>query len=352
MIEQALFFAIGFLAATLAAIVALPALVRRAARLYEARSRLQAPATEKQALAERDALRAQHAVECARIERRATLAEERAVALRSESGRQAVRLIALEADTAEIETLRREKGELEGALTASQTELADLSDERDKAVAAEAEASRRIAEVEAEASRDRARIAILGARSEQMEGRHDELSRSARSAAEAAEQTQTELQAAREAEARRAADLEDRLRATLADRDAELKAAEAKAKELEALLDAREREARAVTSSASERAGSHAAALTSMEEALKASRAERDALQQETDELRAKRDSAGEAADAALREAIARLGGEVARLWAERSAAIEPGTFGLGTDDVADAGEGGSRAVRSRATAG
>ena len=49
LIEQALFFAIGFLAALLAAVVALPVVAARAMRLAEARARLRAPATEKQA---------------------------------------------------------------------------------------------------------------------------------------------------------------------------------------------------------------------------------------------------------------------------------------------------------------
>lgn len=65
-------------------------------------------------------------------------------------------------------------------------------------------------------------------------------------------------------------------------------------------------------------------ALNATREALKASRAERDALQREIDNMRARQNGAGEAADAALREAIVRLGAEVARLWAKGSAVSHP----------------------------
>jgi chromosome segregation ATPase len=371
--EQALYFAIGFLVASLAAIAILPALARRAARLSEARSRLQAPRTEKQAIAERDALRAQLAVENARIERRAVLAEERAIALRAEGGQQAVRLVALQADAAErenalierqteIETLRRDMQALEDSLAASQVALNDLTAQRDTAQSSADAASDRVGALEAEANRDRAKIAILAARSEHVEGRLDELSRTSKSAADAADRTQARLAADLGEESRKAAALEDRLRAALtladslsgqtadrqrtleelerrlaasetareqgliemsrqlaavSDRDAEIKSAQAKARELEALIAAREREARAVGVSAGERSDSLATALASMEEALHAARAERELLRRENDELRA--EPAG--GDAALRAAIEKLGHEVARLWAEREGA-------------------------------
>ena len=129
LIEQALYFAMGFLVASLAAVVWTPIVSRRARRLSEARARLQAPMSEKQAIAERDALRAQHAVDQVRLERRLTLAEEASIALRSELGRQSVKVITLEADATEhrsfdfdrrkqIEALSAERRDLEVALGA------------------------------------------------------------------------------------------------------------------------------------------------------------------------------------------------------------------------------------------
>ena len=55
----------------------------------------------------------------------------------------------------------------------------------------------------------------MGARSEHMEGRHDELSRSAKSADEAAEKTRARLAADLGEETRKTAALEERLRAAL-----------------------------------------------------------------------------------------------------------------------------------------
>ena len=56
-IEPALYFAIEFLVAALAAVVLMPVASRRARQLADARARLQAPISERQAVAERDALR-------------------------------------------------------------------------------------------------------------------------------------------------------------------------------------------------------------------------------------------------------------------------------------------------------
>src|SRR5208283_2693999 len=188
LIEQALYFAIGFLAASLAGVVWTPIVSRRAKRLAEARARLQAPISERQAIADRDALRAEHAVQQVRLERRMTLAEEAAIGLRAELGRLSVNLIALEADArehrsadfdrrAQIEALTSQCRDLEVALGASQSAIHDLLAQRDRAAAAEAAAVARQNELEAEASRARARSAILAARAENLEGRCDVLTR-------------------------------------------------------------------------------------------------------------------------------------------------------------------------------
>ena len=70
MVESALFFVVGFLCATLLALLAAPAMSHRARRLANARARLQAPLSESQARAERDALRAIQAVEIVRMEKK------------------------------------------------------------------------------------------------------------------------------------------------------------------------------------------------------------------------------------------------------------------------------------------
>src|SRR5271166_2322858 len=138
LIEQAIYFAIGFLVAALAGVVWTPIVSRRATRLAEARARLQAPISERQAIAERDALRAEHAVEHMRLERRLTLAEEDSIGLRAEAGRQSVKIITLEADAAhhravdlerraEIDELRSERRSLEATLGASQSAIHDLT---------------------------------------------------------------------------------------------------------------------------------------------------------------------------------------------------------------------------------
>ena len=225
-IEPALYFAIGFLVAALAAVVLMPVASRRARRLADARARLQAPISERQAVAERDALRAEHAVAEVRLERRVTLAEEASTALRAELGRKSVRVIMLEADAAEqlsvdfdrrarIAELESECRNLEVAIGASQIAIRDLAAQRDRADAAEAAALARQNELDAEASHARAKAAIMAARAESVEGRYDHHSRSAQAAAEKAEAVRAELARALAEQSARASGLEERLRQAL-----------------------------------------------------------------------------------------------------------------------------------------
>ena len=218
LIEQALFFAIGFLVASLAAVVAMPIMSRRAMRLARARAALNAPVTEKQAIAERDALRAVHAVEQVRLEHRFEAAEEASAELRAALGRQSVKVIEFEADSAErervifdqraeIERGALERHELQVALGASQIALHDALAQRDRVRAAEGAAALRQSELEAEASRDRARIAILSARTQDLEGRLEGLSRQDRATPEKTAAVMAQLAAERA----RARDLEGRL---------------------------------------------------------------------------------------------------------------------------------------------
>ncbi len=397
-IEPALYFAIGFLVAALAAVVLMPVASRRARRLADARARLQAPISERQAVAERDALRAEHAVAEVRLERRVTLAEEASTALRAELGRKSVRVIMLEADAAEqssvdfdrrarIAELESECRNLEVAIGASQIAIRDLAAQRDRADAAEAAALARQNELDAEASHARAKAAIMAARAESVEGRYDHHSRSAQAAAEKAEAVRAELARALAEQSARASGLEERLRqalnlspglrenasrgdanleetrrrladlesrlafseqireetllengrqlAALADREAALKAAQARAVELDARLAQVGSDARANENAAALRAQTLITAHAAMEGSLRAARGDRESLSRENDALREKIAALSGSAihgaeDAALRESIERLGREVARLFAARKAEKR--------DDLAPAG--------------
>jgi chromosome segregation ATPase len=405
-IEPAIYFAIGFLVASLAAVVLTPVASRRARRLAEARARLQAPLSERQAIAERDALRAEHAVAEARLERRMTLAEEAAIALRAELGHRSVRIVTLEADAAEqssldfdrrarIEALESQCRDLEVAMGASQIAIHDLVAQRDKAHAAEAAAAARQIELEAEASRIRAKAAIMAARAESLEGRYDHHSRSAKTAAEGAEAVRAELARALSEQSERALKLEERLREALALNeslregasrgDGILEDTQRRLADLESRLAFSER----VREETLLENGRQLAVLADREAALRAAqaraveldarlaqagadaRAEHEVVSRENDALRAKiaelsASAIHAAEDAALRESIERLGREVTRLFAVRKAAkredpAPSGRFpfagpeaGVLVDPSSDGrpafAEGaGRRAVRSRA---
>ena len=269
MIEQAIFAAVGFLIATLLALAAAPAVARRARRLAEARARLLAPLSEAQAIADRDALRAQHAIEIVRLERRLRAAEEAAATRKVEAGRQLVRLIALEeaatTGVGDLEAARREVNELRGQLGAVQNALADIDVHRDR-VEARLEDSQTLAEER------RGEIATLETRLAALEVRLADAERAAAVAAE------------------RAAAEQDRLRAALADAEARLARSEA-ARE-EAVLENRRQ---------LERLAERGGAAANVETTARPDR------------------------DKALRAAIARIGRDVARLEGRRRVAeVEP----------------------------
>ena len=378
MIEQALFFAIGFIVALFAAVVATPVFSRRAMRLAAARARIQASMTERHAAADRDSLLAMHAVELVRLEHRLAVAEDDAMRLRVAVGRQSVQVIVLEADAAERERVifdtrseadkvLVERDNLKIAVAAGQIALHDVLAQRDRARSNETAAKVRLGELEAEASRERARIAILAARAENLE----ELLRSADSAKQkkakpvaeltnslaaersavreleerlrrAAREQQTlresleRAQVSQEEGRRRLAETESRLErserirgemliengrllAALGDRDAALRTPPAaRALELGASLDATNEEARANERAQAATKGS-----------VRAARANLEALRRENETLRARilvLASARDAAEStALRTAIEQLGREVNRLFAGRKSIDQNG---------------------------
>ena len=276
MIEQAIFTAVGFLTATLLALAAAPAVARRARRLAEARARLLAPLSETQAIADRDALRAQHSIEIVRLERRLRAAEEAAAARKVEVGRQLLRLITLEEATStgigDLEAARWEANELRGELGAAQSVLAELDLQRRRAEAQLDESETRVEERRGEIATLETKVAALEIRL-----------------------ADAEIAAAATA-ARAMADRE-RLTAALADAEAQLARSEA-ARE-EAVLENR-RQLERVAERGGATANAEAAASLDRDKAYAAASADH---------------------DKALRAAIARIGRDVARLERRRRVA-------------------------------
>jgi chromosome segregation ATPase len=367
LVESAIFFLIGFLTAAFFALLAAPAISRRARRLAEARARLQSPLSETQARAERDALRGQHAVELVRLETRLKVAENDRAIDRVTHGRQASRIVALEdlseeraaeiaRQRAELADLQRESIDLNAQHGAQEIALRDVTFQRDDADGAVALARSTISGLETQVDENRAVIASLEAQATNLRLEIADLRRAA-AAAEAergrlsaaiserigaAHRLKEELEGAagltvrlllesdgRAAEAARLRvrldEVEPRLArseaareeiarehsrqvALLVERDESLDEAEAAHRELGVKHDAMAMQNQSLTTS-------HAA----MEGALRALRSDRAELQREVDRLRARLAESASAAqtaakgDQALRQSIARLGREIAR---------------------------------------
>jgi hypothetical protein len=178
--EQALYFAMGALITLLAGILAMPMVSRRAWRLARMRASLSGRSAETSAAANTDSERAAHAVELARLNHRLAVAEENALKLRTAVGRQSVRDITLKAHTSdlersmvemrsEVDRMEAERADLKVAGAALQVALHDAFAQRDEALSRAAMTQVRVGELMAEASRDRAKIAILSARAEELE---------------------------------------------------------------------------------------------------------------------------------------------------------------------------------------
>lgn len=98
MVETAMIFALGFLAATLLALLVIPAVNARAERLARRRAEALFPLSVAELTAEKDHLRAEFAVQQIRLERRADGALAQRHQTLEEVGRQALRIDTLEAD--------------------------------------------------------------------------------------------------------------------------------------------------------------------------------------------------------------------------------------------------------------
>lgn len=120
-------FALGFLLAVLLSLLFIPVLSRRAFRLATQRLQMLVPLSAEEIAAERDHLRADHAVAIRRSEQTVDAARQRSAALMNDNGRQAVSIVRLEDDlgtaTVDIEALRSRLAEATRDLTEAQATL-------------------------------------------------------------------------------------------------------------------------------------------------------------------------------------------------------------------------------------
>jgi DNA repair exonuclease SbcCD ATPase subunit len=157
LIETAIYVLIGALSAALVFLLAIPAVSRRAHRLAQRRAALAAPLSATEARADRDALRARHAIDVALIERRAAAAQTQWAQAQIELGRQAAALVARDAALADSrEELARRASEQarlseqlrdrDAEISAREVALFDLSGQRDAAERQQAETLERMKE--------------------------------------------------------------------------------------------------------------------------------------------------------------------------------------------------------------
>jgi hypothetical protein len=130
-IEQTMIFALGFLAAGLAALAFAPAFWRRANRLTRRQLEMQIPLSVHEILAERDQLRAEFAVERCRLDQRAEQLGDQHAADLAELGRQAARISKLQSDFAANTAAMRESAQARAQsiaqLVAAEAELGALN---------------------------------------------------------------------------------------------------------------------------------------------------------------------------------------------------------------------------------
>jgi len=144
-VETIMIFALGFLAATLIALLIIPAINARADRLARRRAEALFPLSISELTAEKDHLRAEFAVMQRKIERKAEEAQALKHQTMEELGRRAVRIHRLEADVAErdgaIGDLQADLAETRSRLASAEEDLAEtratLSATRETLVAVE-----------------------------------------------------------------------------------------------------------------------------------------------------------------------------------------------------------------------
>jgi chromosome segregation ATPase len=122
LIEQAMIFALGFFVAGLLALLFLPAVQRRAARLAGRRLEMLLPLSMEEIVAERDQLRAEFAVGQRRIEQKLEAAADAQAIHMAEIGRQAAAIRELEGQLGETRDELRGVGQARDALQREQRE--------------------------------------------------------------------------------------------------------------------------------------------------------------------------------------------------------------------------------------
>lgn len=131
MVETVMIFVLGFLAATLIALLMIPAINQRAERLARRRAEALFPMSIAELTAEKDHLRAEFAVLQRRIERRAEEAQAVKHQSMAELGRRAMHLENLDSTLAErnetVVRLGSDLAEAQGALAACETSLAETT---------------------------------------------------------------------------------------------------------------------------------------------------------------------------------------------------------------------------------
>lgn len=138
MIEQIMYFTLGLLTAALVTIALLPALWRRAVRLTRQELEATLPLSPEEIAAEKDQIRAAHAVELRRIETGREAAEAAVQAIRAESGQRLIDIHARDATIAAyLETIAARDHTvhtLEERITGLKNDITTLERERDNLI--------------------------------------------------------------------------------------------------------------------------------------------------------------------------------------------------------------------------
>jgi predicted nucleic acid-binding Zn-ribbon protein len=322
-----MFFLAGLLVAGLAGLLILPAFARRALRLSEARARMLAPLSMKDVIAERDLLRAEHALEQHRLERRVASLQDASAGHRADLGRQAASLVAFEARTdklmSEIAAKERDILGLEGELGTSRIVAHDFSARLDRASAEIATLRERRLALETAADDHRTTIAGLETRASGLEMKLGDASQTAKSKAVAAEAETGRLSAELALRNGEVARLNAELRAALTKnatiignfekKNGELERTRQRLVETEALAASRLQTLEAAAAENNRRRADSVARLSTPAGSDKDARRESDSNVQ---------------GDKALREAISQLAADVARLSeapADASPRLPPG---------------------------
>lgn len=182
-----MYFVAGLLMAGLVLMLILPAFWRRALRLSERRARLLTPLSVNEAIAERDQLRAEHAVARRLLERRIEDLASQLALKRAELGREIKRTTLDEEKLGlreEVGALRsdlagkiRDNRALEAELGAGRIALHDLGAQLDRALAQIAALRRAAVKAETRADEQRAAIAGLETRAAGLEARLEDEAR-------------------------------------------------------------------------------------------------------------------------------------------------------------------------------